>query len=327
MNGCLLLELRGQSGRAESGFGKRAGTPAYHSKALTRVSESLRIVECGGGGKPRYKIVVRCSERTLTIHSSQDSKPLGTALMTQPGPFSFTAIGHVETPFDEKFGVPRQPGLVVEAKGRVILDDPYNDPAALKGLEGFSHLWIVFVFHLIENTAEFRPTVRPPRLGGEERRGVFATRSGFRPNPIGLSLVSIESLDAETGELIVSGVDLVNGTPILDLKPYLPWAESVPEALAGFAPEPPVSIEQVEVDDLAVQDLMSLRPETAEEDLGLLRRVVSSDPRPAWDRKKSEPQAFAARMLGCDVHWEVTPERAVLKRVLPLNPQPPEKSS
>lgn len=236
--------------------------------------------------------------------------------MTPSSSFTFEAIARLETPFDEKFGVPRQPGLVPEVIGRVKFCEPYNNPAALRGLEGFSHLWLLFVFHLIKPQAEFRPTVRPPRLGGEERRGVFATRSGFRPNPIGLSLVKIERVDAASGLLELGGVDLVNGTPILDLKPYLPWVESIPDARAGFAPEPPLPLNSVEIDAAARDDLRRLRPETAASDEVLLSKIIASDPRPAWDRKRTEIQKFAARILGCDLHWEVQKDRAILRRVL-----------
>ena len=149
-------------------------------------------------------------------------------------------VARMESQFATKFGVPRQSGLVEELRSTVVFAPEYRDPTALRGLEGFSHLWLLWGFHKAQRES-WSPTVRPPRLGGNERLGVFATRSPFRPNPLGLSCVKREGVDLQSprGPLLhVSGADLMDGTPIYDIKPYLPYADCWPEATEGFAPAP-----------------------------------------------------------------------------------------
>ncbi len=150
--------------------------------------------------------------------------------------FQFAQIGVIRSPYKEKFAVPRQPGLVKHGGGELHLVAPYNQADAVRGLESFSHLWILFVFH---QTMEggWRPTVRPPRLGGNARMGVFATRSTFRPNPIGMSLVELEGIRCQKDQVILElgSLDLVDGTPVVDIKPYLPFAEALPDASASYA--------------------------------------------------------------------------------------------
>ena len=145
-------------------------------------------------------------------------------------------IGRIHTDFPTKFGIPRQSGVVKELKGRIVFEPEYRNEDALRGIEGFSHLWLIWQFS--ENVREgWSPTVRPPILGGNTRVGVFATRSPFRPNPIGLSSVKLEGVEVDPHDglvLIVSGADLMDGTPILDIKPYIPYADSHPEATEGF---------------------------------------------------------------------------------------------
>lgn len=145
-------------------------------------------------------------------------------------------IARIRTELPEKFGVPRQSGLVPQLRGTIVFEPAYRNPDALRGLEGFSHLWLIFQFHQAVREG-WSPTVRPPRLGGNRRMGVFATRSPFRPNAIGLSCVKLEGVRQEEklGPVLdVSGADLVDGTPILDIKPYLPYADCHPEATGGF---------------------------------------------------------------------------------------------
>lgn len=153
--------------------------------------------------------------------------------------FQFEQIGVIRSPYKEKFAVPRQPGLVTSG-GELHLIAPYNQADAVRGLEAFSHLWIVFVFH---QTMEggWRPTVRPPRLGGNARMGVFATRSTFRPNPVGMSLVELKGIRCQKDQVILElgSLDLVDGTPVIDIKPYLPFAEALPDARASYAQEAP----------------------------------------------------------------------------------------
>ncbi len=184
-------------------------------------------------------------------------------------------IAKIRTPFREKFGIPRQSGLA-DIPGRIIFEKAYRNPDALRGLEGFSHLWLIFSFS--ESVREeFSPTVRPPRLGGNQRMGVFATRSPFRPNPIGLSCVRLEKIeDTEEGPVLhVRGADLLDGTPIYDIKPYLPLADCHTEATGGFA------------EALADYALTVSIPEALEEkidakDLSVIREILAEDPRPSY---------------------------------------------
>ena len=182
-------------------------------------------------------------------------------------------IAHIHTGFPEKFGIPRQSGLVPSVPGEIVFEPEFRRPDALRGLEGFSHIWLLWEFSAaIQET--WSPTVRPPRLGGNQRMGVFATRSPFRPNPIGLSCVRLEEVIPEGREgpiLRVSGADLMDGTPIYDIKPYLPYADSHPEASGGFAQEvqrrglrvicPPDILEKIpEADRRAALDLLAQDP-------------------------------------------------------------------
>lgn len=157
--------------------------------------------------------------------------------------FQFAPIGVIRSCFRQKFGIPRQPRLVPAARATLELLPSYAQPEAVRGLEGFSHLWLLFVFHGIP-AGHWQPTVRPPRLGGNQRMGVFATRSSFRPNPIGLSAVALERIEISAGRVVLhlAGVDVLDGTPVLDIKPYVPYADSIPEAVGGFANEAPGAV-------------------------------------------------------------------------------------
>ena len=185
-----------------------------------------------------------------TIGRMNDSPPNGKAAPSSgsgiagAGRYNFVQIGTLHSPFKEKFGIPRQPGLMPSAEARLEILPPYDRDEALRGLDAFSHLWLIFVFHGI-GREEWRPTVRPPRLGGNERIGVFATRSTHRPNPIGLSVVELSGIVRESGRLYLDlrNVDLMDGTPILDIKPYIAYADVIPEARCGFAVEAPPVVE------------------------------------------------------------------------------------
>lgn len=200
-------------------------------------------------------------------------------------------IGVVESCFGEKFGTPRQSGIVAAARGRVVLSAEVDEEAC-RGLEEFSHVWLVFVFDQVKED-EVRWLVRPPRLGGNEKKGVLATRSPFRPNRIGLSLVRLEGV---TGRVIeVSGIDLVDGTPILDVKPYLPYVESVPDAVGGFASAAPERME-VEISD-------ELREGLSAEEVELVIGALSVDPRPAYH--DDAERVYGCRLVGREVKWRV----------------------
>ncbi len=188
-----------------------------------------------------------------------------------------TPIAHICTDFSTKFGVPRQSGLVPETLARVVFVPPYGDPEALRGLEGFSHLWLLWVFSDLRRQ-EWSPTVRPPRLGGNIRMGVFATRSPYRPNPIGLSSVELDHIEWDTPEgpvLWVRGADLMDGTPILDVKPYLPYTDSHPRATEGFL----ATVAERGVQVKLPPALAAKLPEHLQESLVA---VLAQDPRPAY---------------------------------------------
>ena len=184
-------------------------------------------------------------------------------------------IAKIHTPFREKFGIPRQSGLA-NVPGEIVFEPKYRNPDALRGLEGFSHLWLIFSFS--ESVREeFSPTVRPPRLGGNRRMGVFATRSPFRPNAVGLSCVRLEKIEqTERGPVIhVRGADLLDGTPIYDIKPYLPLADCHPDATGGFA-------EAVAGYALTVSIPKEIEEKIAPEDLSVIREILAEDPRPSY---------------------------------------------
>ena len=202
-----------------------------------------------------------------------------------------TPIAVARTDFSEKFGIPRQSGRV-PLRARIVFLPKYRNPAALRGIEGYSHLWLLWHFSELEEQKEFRPTVRPPRLGGNERVGVFASRSPYRPNPIGLSsvrLLGVEKTENEGCVLIVEGADLLDGTPIFDIKPYLPTADLHFDAKGGFADEVKDYRLAVRCDDA----LLSRIPEEKRE--GLLA-LLADDPRPAYqnDGERVYGLAFAS---------------------------------
>jgi len=210
---------------------------------------------------------------------------------------NFDPIAHIHTCYGEKFGVPRQSGLVNKAWGELVFDPAYRSRDALRGLDGFSHLWLVFVFHqAIRN--DWKPTVRPPRLGGNERVGVFASRSPFRPNPIGLSVVSLDSIDLDHPDgpiLHLRGVDLVDGTPILDIKPYIPYVDALPDAIAGFAPDAPHQLD--------VQWQASAGQKLSMDTRSIIESTLAIDPRPAY--QKQNTREYGCLICGYNIRWSV----------------------
>ncbi len=196
-------------------------------------------------------------------------------------------VAHIESDFPGKFGIPRQAGIVDELRARVVFEPPYRDSEALRGIEGFSHLWLIWQFS--ESVCEdFSPTVRPPRLGGNVRMGVFATRSPFRPNALGLScvrLVGVEKDGKKGMTLLVAGADLMDGTPIYDIKPYLPYADAHPEAAGGFAPDPGAALEV----SFAAGQEEKIPPEKR----AALRGVLANDPRPRYQNDPARVYAMS----------------------------------
>lgn len=210
----------------------------------------------------------------------------------------FHVIARIHTDFPTKFGIPRQSGLVEDLKAEIVFEPEYRNPDALRGIEEFSHLWLIWEFsEAVRDT--WSPTVRPPRLGGNKRIGVFATRSPFRPNAVGLSCVRLESVDLHTDRgpvLTVSGADLMDGTPIYDIKPYLPFADSHPEALGGYTDQTKEYELQVEFPE-QLERLVSVEKRKA------LRAVLAHDPRPSY---QNDPERiYGMEFAGYEVKFRV----------------------
>ncbi|MBC8571453.1 tRNA (N6-threonylcarbamoyladenosine(37)-N6)-methyltransferase TrmO [Zongyangia hominis] len=208
-------------------------------------------------------------------------------------------IAHIHTDFPTKFGIPRQSGLIAELRAQIYFEPAYRIPEAFRGLEGYSHLWLLWEFS--ESICDrWSPTVKPPRLGGNKRMGVFATRSPFRPNPIGLSCVRLEEVALYTPEgpiLYVSGADLMDGTPIYDIKPYLPYADCVADAVGGFA-------DQVKDYGLQVEFPIELLDLIPVEKRAALMGVLEQDPRPGY--RHEEGRMFGVEFAGFDVRFTVS---------------------
>ena len=224
--------------------------------------------------------------------------------MTQAFPLS--PIGRINSCFSDKFGVPRQPGLCPHARGWIELLPPWDTADAFRGLEGFSHLWLTFVFHQTREADTPRALIRPPRLGGNQRVGVFASRSPFRPSRLGLSLVRHHGLKQTPQGLFleISALDLIQDTPILDIKPYLPWCDSVPDAEADWAQSPPGSSLEVQYSEEARIQLAQhsvAHPELE----ALLEEVLSQDPRPGYQRHHEQSRIHGMHLLSLNIRWQV----------------------
>ena len=210
-------------------------------------------------------------------------------------------IAHIRSDFSEKFGIPRQSGLVADLKARVVFEPEFRNPDAVRGLEDFSHIWLIWQFSKAAGRP-WSPTVRPPRLGGNKRLGVFATRSPFRPNSMGLSAVRLErvELHPELGPVLhVAGADLLDGTPIYDVKPYLPYAAAYPDALGGFT-------DRVARRRLTVEFPEELLGRVPEEKRAALLGVLAEDPRPSY---QSDPErVYGMNFAGLEVRFTVEDE-------------------
>ncbi len=213
-------------------------------------------------------------------------------------------IAHIESPFGSKFGVPRQAGLAA-AGARVVFEPEYRVEEAVRGLEEFDYVWLIWRFHQAERS-EWSPTVRPPRLGGNQRVGVFATRSPFRPNPLGLSAVRLLRVehDSQLGPVLyVEGADLVDGTPIFDIKPYIPYADAHSDARSGFAPDAPCP-------KLSVDDPDGVTLEMPDNLRKALFSALALDPRPSYQH---DPQRiYTMSFAGCEVSFKVVGERLII---------------
>lgn len=227
-------------------------------------------------------------------------------------------IAHIESCFSTKFGIPRQAGIV-ETPARVVFEPEYRIPEAVRGLEDFDYIWLIWQFSQAVRQ-EWSPTVRPPRLGGNRRMGVFATRSPFRPNAIGLSSVRLLTVDIETDlgpVLHVAGADLMDGTPIFDIKPYLPYTDSHPAARSGFAPQAADALLDVD----CPQELLALLPESLRQ--GLLG-VLAHDPRPQYQHDSS--RIYGMEFGGFEIKFSVAEGTARVADIHPL-PSPRDPST
>ncbi len=233
--------------------------------------------------------------------------------------FTLTPIGFIESCYKEKFGIPRQPGLVEAARASLRLVPPFDRDEAVRGLEGFSHVWLIFGFH---GTVEqgWKPTVRPPRLGGNKRLGVFATRSTFRPNPLGLSVVRLLKLDTTQGVVLeLGGGDLLDGTPVYDIKPYLPYADVLPEAVGGFAPDVPDVAMPIQFTESAAKQVQyaSRRYPNLQ---SLIEQMLRYDPRPAYFGDIDQNRQFGVRLYEFDVKWRIVEGSAVVVALERIDP-------
>ena len=218
-------------------------------------------------------------------------------------------IARIRSDFPTKFGIPRQSGLVDALQSKIIFEPEYRNPDALRGLEDFSHLWLIWQFSKAVRE-DWSPTVRPPRLGGNTRMGVFATRSPFRPNAMGLSCVKIAGIDLHTPEgpvITVSGADLMDGTPIFDIKPYIPYADCKPEATGGFTDTAGDFILKVDFPE----ELLNLVPEASRESL---LGVLSHDPRPSY--QNAPDRVYGMAFAGMDVKFRVENDTLIVLDIM-----------
>lgn len=217
----------------------------------------------------------------------------------------FDIIGRVNSPYKEKFAIPRQPGLVSSAKGSITLSGDVNNVDLVRELEQFSHIWVLFVFHGTQEQG-WKPLVRPPRLGGNKKIGVLATRSTFRPNPIGMSVVKLESIEIKEKQVIlhISALDLLDKTPIVDIKPYVPYSDSIPHANAGFAQTQPSSSLQVTFSQKSQAALTKYNKELPELTL-FIEQVLAQDPRPAYKHNKHDDKIYGMNLHDLNIKWQM----------------------
>ena len=224
--------------------------------------------------------------------------------------FQFETIAVIESPYQEKFAIPRQPNLVSAAKGRVILVGEANNSELVRDIAQFSHIWLLFIFHGTQ-TQGWKPLVKPPRLGGNKKTGVLATRSTFRPNPIGMSVVKLDKVCIENKQTIlyISGLDLLNGTPIVDIKPYLPYSDAITDANAGFAQTEPKSALNVSFTKQAQKDverLINTLDQKYNDLILLIEQVLKQDPRPAYKQGKEDDKVYGMRLYDLNIQWELS---------------------
>lgn len=225
--------------------------------------------------------------------------------------YSFNTIGQVTSPYKEKFAIPRQPGIVTAARGKITLVEQLNNAEIIRGLEQFSHIWVLFVFHATQQQG-WKPLVRPPRLGGNKKLGVLATRSTFRPNPIGMSVVKLDGIEHKPNsiELHISGLDLLDQTPVIDIKPYVGYSDSLENTESGFAQLAPSQLMNVNYTESAKNDLQkAIKTEPDIE--SLLPQILAQDPRPAYKRTSIDDKVYGMRLFNFNIKWQLTSLTAI----------------
>lgn len=218
---------------------------------------------------------------------------------------AITPIGIVNSPYKEKFAIPRQPGLVSAAKGTIRLLNETNNSDCVRELEQFSHIWLLFIFHGTQEQG-WKPLVKPPRLGGNQKAGVLATRSTFRPNPIGMSVVKLDKIEIIKKQVVlhISGIDLLDKTPIVDIKPYIPYSDALPNAKGGFAQTQPDTNLTVTFTKQAQQSLTELKSELPDLSL-LIEQVLAQDPRPAYKKNKIDKKVYGMNLHNINIQWQM----------------------
>lgn len=228
--------------------------------------------------------------------------------------YSISAVGHIQSPYKQKFAIPRQPRLVPQAKAKLIFTAEFNREEFVRGIEEFSHIWLLFRFH---ETADkgYSAMVRPPRLGGNERKGVFATRATFRPNAIGMSAVKLEGVEYKNGQLslLLAGIDLLDGTPIVDIKPYLPYSDAMHDAGAGFADTRPETQMSVAFSPEAIDFIAKQTHYPELEDF--IANVLKQDPRPAYKKQKQGEQSYGMTLYNYNIRWQVNGEHNLVTSI------------
>jgi tRNA-Thr(GGU) m(6)t(6)A37 methyltransferase TsaA len=239
--------------------------------------------------------------------------------LNAPSEIKVHPIGWINSPYKQKFGIPRQPGLAKHARGIIEFHPEYSKPEAFDGIEQFSHLWVEFYFHMTADTP-WKTSVRPPRLGGNKKIGCFATRSNFRPNNLGLSVVELTKKECVNGKikLHITGHDLLDNTPILDIKPYIPYSDSLTNAQAGLFQSQPDARLSVSFNSLAVDQLLAVHNKHPELKT-LIEEVLQQDPRPAYMHSKTKKTKFTIRLYDFDICWEVNDDHATVTNLINLS--------
>lgn len=231
----------------------------------------------------------------------------------------FNIIGIAHTPYKQKFGIPRQPALVPEITGTIEIFPPFDREEAFRGLDTFSHLWVSFIFHAIKKS-EWQPMVRPPRLGGNKKVGVFASRSTHRPNPLGLSVVKLDSIENTNHKisLKISGHDLLDQSPIIDIKPYLPYADSIPQAARGYAPEPEIDLHQVTFSSASLEFVTEWEDQNDPSLKKILVSILQQDPRPAYSKDDPTRQSYGMQLYNLDIQFSIENKCVKIEQINPI---------